>query len=111
MAETKNVYVPPGVKEPKKEEPKKELAKGMREAVEAVMKKHAAADPNMPSVTEALVRSLGLRSLQLLAEAEALAAQVSAIEVPEEDEEKRAEAKKNEAALKAHQDKKEKEHA
>ena len=78
-----------------KEAPEKrtELGKGMADHVQGILKKHESADPTLPSPTEVAVRALGLRCLQLLAEAEAIAAQIELYEVPEEDEEKRAEAK------------------
>lgn len=86
-----------------KEAPEKpsELGKGIREHVEGVMKKHVPADPNLPSPTEITVRALSLRCLQLLAEVEAIAAQIELYEVPQEDEEKRAEAKKAASKAKA----------
>jgi hypothetical protein len=84
-----------------KEAPKerKELGKGIREHVEGIMKQHEPADPNLPSLTEVAVRALSLRCLQLLAEAEALAAQIELYEVPEEDDERRKEGKKQKEAL------------
>ena len=73
----------------------KQLGKGMADHVQAILKKHEPADPTLPSPTEVAVRALGLRCLQLLAEAEAIAEQIELYEVPEEDEEKRKEAKKH----------------
>jgi hypothetical protein len=80
-----------------------ELGKGLREHVEGIMKKHEAGDSTLPSPTEATVRALGLRALQLQAEADAIAAQLDLYEVPEEDDEKRKEAKKNREALAKHE--------
>lgn len=96
-----------------KEAPEKttEMGKSIREHVEGIMKKHTPADPSLPSPTEVTVRALSLRCLQLLAEVEAIAAQIELYEVPKEDDEKRADAKKAEAAAKAHQEKKEKQPA
>jgi hypothetical protein len=96
-----------------KEAPEKttEMGKSIREHVEGIMKKHVPGDPNLPSPTETTVRALSLRCLQLLAEVEAIAAQIELYEVPKEDDEKRADAKKAEAAAKAHQEKKEKQPA
>lgn len=73
----------------------KQLGKGMADHVQGILKKHEPADPTLPSPTEVAVRALGLRCLQLLAEAEAIAEQIELYEVPEEDEEKRKEAKKH----------------
>jgi hypothetical protein len=89
-----------------KEAPKggrEELGKGIREHVEGIMKKHEPSDPTLPSPTEVAVRALSLRCLQLLAEAEAIAAQIELYEVPEEDEERRKEGKKQKEALAKHQ--------
>lgn len=89
----------------KKDAPEKrtELGKGLREHVEGIMKKHEAPDPSLPSPTEVAVRALSLRCLQLLAEAEAIAAQIELYEVPEEDDEKRKEVKKQREALAKHE--------
>jgi hypothetical protein len=76
-----------------------EMGKGIREHVEGVMKKHVPGDPNLPSPTETTVRALSLRCLQLLAEVEAIAAQIELYEVPKEDDERRVEGKKQQEAL------------
>lgn len=76
----------------------RQLGKGMADHVQGILKKHEPANPTLPSPTEVAVRALGLRCLQLLAEAEAIAEQIELYEVPEEDDEKRAEAKKVAAA-------------
>lgn len=82
----------------------RQLGKGMADHVQGILKKHEPANPTLPSPTEVAVRALGLRCLQLLAEAEAIAEQIELYEVPEEDEEKRKEAKANAAkAPKEHQ--------
>jgi hypothetical protein len=84
-----------------KEAPEKttEMGKSIREHVEGIMKKHTPADPSLPSPTEVTVRALSLRCLQLLAEVEAIAAQIELYEVPKEDDERRVEGKKQQEAL------------
>jgi hypothetical protein len=79
------------------------MGAGLRDHMMAILEKHKPGNPNLPSVTEINARAHALRALQLLAEASAAAAKAASYEVPEEDEERRAEAKKAEATLEAKQ--------
>jgi hypothetical protein len=94
---------PKEVEKSAEEEEVEGMGAGLRDHLIAILEKHKPADPNLPSVTEVSAQAHAQRALQLLAEAMAHAAKAASYEVPEEDDKKREEAKKNAAALEAKQ--------